>query len=572
MSVKRLFYLMCIIGCLCGLLILQSVKESKNETVTIKRKNVEQQLMIEGEIPEKTTEWEFCVVGDESKELYKDIFSNVCRIMEDIHVSWRMAEQITEEDMENTSTVFVFCDDVIHKYVDLQQLASFVENGGKIVAAAGLAEGYEDSYLQPVLGIVEKTIKENYNKFHFCENLLPLQSEEMEYTGYNVSTWISLRDKTNVLLETTEKKVPIIYTSSFGEGECLVVNGTLLSDFNCIGILTGSLGEMLEPFVYPVLGVKSIFLDNFPMVTYINDPVCMKLYGRTTEGFVRDVVWPVFQNIAVTDQVVYTSSVLSVSNRDSFPEINSDLFKTLGKSALQFDGEFVYAANIFSEEKEEELYRNEKFIDGFEKVFTNYDISGMVMMSEEGEIREVIHALDKEVLAVRGNLNAENEEERICFTEDFFVFPKVTEGFESSDGDWLDIKSVLAAYGMLSHTFDVNNLISSNEEEAKWDQDKILLSEFEKDILQETQFLNPVTLSETQYIVKSYLGLDYGYNCEENELHLYADNFVQGQTFYVRTEKEIEEAVGADFEKISEGYYMVKLKMPEAVFTLNVRE
>ena len=87
-------------------------------------------------------------------------------------------------------------------------------------------------------------------------------------------------------------------------------------------------------------------------------------------------------------------------------------------------------------------------------------------------------------------------------------------------------------------------------------------------ILQKTDFLYPVTLSETGYIVKSYLGLDYAYDMEEKEIHLYADNFVPGQAFYVRTKGEIQKAEGAGFEKVSDGYYMVRLKSPEAVLVL----
>ena len=64
------------------------------------------------------------------------------------------------------------------------------------------------------------------------------------------------------------------------------------------------------------------------------------------------------------------------------------------------------------------------------------------------------------------------------------MFPEATNGFKGSEGEWLDVKSVLASYGMVSHTFDVNNLISANENEAIWDRDKVLLGEFKEDILQ----------------------------------------------------------------------------------------
>jgi len=204
---------------------------------------------------------------------------------------------------------------------------------------------------------------------------------------------------------------------------------------------------------------------------------------------------------------------------------------------------------------------------GFEKVFTDYEINGLVMMSE-GNPENAIKVLGKDIIAVRGDLRTKEKEFRIDYNDNYFVFPGATKGFGSNEGEWLDVKSVLAVYGMLSHTFDVNNLITAKEETAGWDTDKVFLEKFEKDILQKTDFLYPVTLSETGYIVKSYLGLDYAYDMEEKEIHLYADNFVPGQAFYVRTKGEIQKAEGAGFEKVCDGYYMVRLKSPEAVLVL----
>ena len=83
------------------------------------------------------------------------------------------------------------------------------------------------------------------------------------------------------------------------------------------------------------------------MITYINDKACMKLYGCSTESFVRDVVWPNFQGISLRTDTPYTSGILTVaSSEKSFPTVNDSLFTTIGKSALQYDGKLIYKEDI----------------------------------------------------------------------------------------------------------------------------------------------------------------------------------------------------------------------------------
>lgn len=552
-----------IIG-ICSIFVIYNVNENNRRTVEINHHAVQEAEFFPSILKDEKQQWNFYVVKSKEKE-NKQIFDNISRMMDDMKVSWRVGNEVTAEVLTQENLVLVFCDSIVSSYVDLELLGEFIENGGRMVMAAGLADGYTDSYLNPILGIIEKTIKENYYNYLMKEEILPLQQETMSYDGYSLSSWITVRDTAEVMMSEAQKEVPIVYSHRFGNGKVLVFNTTFLNDWKCMGIFVGALGNYLENFIYPVMGTKLLFLDNFPMVTYINDTVSMKLYGRTTEAFVRDVVWPVFQSMSVNNNVLYTSSVACLGKQGFyFPDINDDLFRTLGKSALQFNGEFIYGASL---SEGEEPVRNERFLEGFKNTFVNYEVTGLAMM-EGNRADQAKELLGKEIFAVRMKPEENEGEGRISYNEDYFIFPEATRNFEEAENGWTSLKSVLAAYGIVSHTFDINELISVDEESAGWDQDKKLLEDFSEEILGETDFLTASTLSDVKNIVKSYTNLKYSYSFEDDKVHLSVGDAMKGQAFFVRTPTAIVEAAGAEYRKINDTYYIVRIQQPEVVLML----
>lgn len=522
LSLKRLAYVLFIVFGICGIFIVYNINESSSKTVAKEKPDTEEIEWIEGQSFSKSEEYHFYVVGSEEKEIYKDIYRNVCQLMEDMKVVWNKKDTIGEEELENRNAVIVFCDDVVNPYVELPQLVQFIENGGKVILAAGVAEGYEDSYLMPVLGILEKTIKENYQNFHFMKPFFALQEEYMTYDGYNMSTWMNVRKDADVYVEDQQKKVPVLYAYPYGKGKTFVVNATILSDNRCMGFLTAGIGSLLEEFVYPVLGTESIYLDDFPVDSYVNDSVCMKLYGRTSEAFVRDVVWPVFQGMAVRNEVRYTASVMHAKAKDgSDLGINESFLKTIEKSVMMYNGEMTYASDC--------------------KV-------------------------------VRGKFQAQNQEERMAVLEDVCVFPEATDGIDLEGGNMLAIASVLTSHGMVSHSFNINRIVCMDEEYASWKVDKKQLRAFEKKILKETDYLQKTTLTETRNPLKSYRNLEYTWRRNDDSLEIYATKFVEGQPFLFRTEGEITDAKGTEYVKLDNHYYFLRLLLPKVVLKMEEGE
>ena len=565
LPLRRLGYILFIVIGISSLFMIYNINEKNNETVLISNKSIEKKdVLVCQETISTQSEIHFYVVGNGEKDIYKDIYQNICQVMEDLKVSWSQIDRI-EKELQDSNAVIVFCDDVLSKYVDLQRLATFVEDGGKVVLAAGVAEGYQDAYLHPILGIIEKTIKENYNQFNVSKGFFPLQDDVMTYDGYNISSWMNVKNDAEIFIQDDETNVPIVYTYPYGDGKTLIINATFMSDRRCSGVLTAGLGELLDGFVYPVLGVECVFLDNFPIVTYINDSACMKLYGRSTEAFVRDVVWPVFQGIAVRNDIKYTSSVLSVSEgKGVFPNVSDSLFNTIGKSALQYNGEMAYAADSTNVDK---IYLNDNFIQRFDTTFPNYTIEAMVMVNGES-IPETITALGRDIKTVRGKLSADSNKARMALCDEYIVFPEATNGIKLDEGNMFAIASILSSHGIVSHTFDVNSIMTIDEMDARWDKDKRQLSEFEKRVFSKTDYLQKVSLSETVNMLMSYLGMEYTWEKEGNTIKIMSDRITEGQPFWVRTKGKIVKAEGAEYVMVTEGYYCVRLKKTSALLIL----
>lgn len=562
LSWKRLLYVVLIVTAVSCVFMLYNINEERARHVRIRNVQEEQPEFLEERQPDDADRPQVRLLGAGGEALYQEIYENIRQIFGNLHYRVLEEERLSRETLERDALV-VFCDGSVSRYTDLKELGEFVAGGGKVILAAGLPEGTEDSYLWPLLGIREKSVRENYNRLRFEKALLPLQAEEMRYEGYNLSTWLAVDEDAAVYIRDADSGVPLLYTCAYGEGKICLINGTFLADPQCAGLLTGALGTVQEELLYPVLGTKTVFLDNFPMITFLNDKLCMQMYGCSTESFVRDVVWPDFQGMSLRTQTPYTSSVLAAASSDrNFPAIDDSLFTAIGKSALQYGGELIYAANC---EKDGEICYNQDFIDEFRSVFTNYEIQGLAVQTDHFT-EEMLAVPGARIRAVRRTLSAEGA--GFSCEKAYLEFPAATVGNSMEEGNLFAVSSVLAAYGMISHVFDINTLIAKDEETASWDTDKKQIALFEKQILGKTPWLEGRVLSHMESAVRSYLQLDYTWKRDGDRLVLDCSHGVKGQAFFFRTKGRIREAEGVTYEDAGNGYYILRVLQNHAVLTM----
>lgn len=569
LPLKRLIYIIFFVILISSVFMIYNINTERSHAVDIVHVETEQMELLGTEQDIGSKPRKYLLVGDSKKQLYGNILQNAEQLLKDWKVGYAKVDgtKFNTETLTNNEIV-IFCDDIASAYVDLKDLGEYISKGGRVIFAAGIAEGHQDSYLLPFMGISEKSTKTVSSNFQFMDNLLPLQKESLQYAGYNASTRLALRDSVKVYIKDNETGNPILFTYSYGDGTSCVINGNLLADFNSCGLLSGSIALLEEVLIYPVLGVRCIYLDNFPMVTYLNDIRCMKLYGRTTESFVRDVVWPVFQGMSLRQSTPYTSSVLVAGpNESTFPEVSESLFVTIGKSALQYGGELAYAVNMGETES---LWVNRKFIEEFQSVFKNYTVRSLVLNSPD-VVDSVTDWAPDTIEAVRGHMSSQDGRFRFSYNKDWFSFPVATFGNQMENGNLFESMSIVSAYGMISHVFDVNGMVSQNDEVGMWDLDKKEIAVFEQELLSKTPYLEGMTLSQTKNKVNSFVNLDFSYDISKNKVEIRAKNFVKGQTFFMKFDGEIKAATGLSYKDIGKNYYILSLQDTNAVIELEAR-
>ena len=61
--------------------------------------------------------------------------------------------------------------------------------------------------------------------------------------------------------------------------------------------------------------------------------------------------------------------------------------------------------------------------------------------------------------------------------------------------------------------------------------------------------------------------MDYAWKRTGKIIEIWADRMVEGQSFLLRTDQRIIDSEGADYEKVSDNYYFVRLYQTKAELT-----
>lgn len=562
LSFKRLLYIVLMVVVLGGIFLIYNINESRPASaLTQSSPDPEQEFTETRQVDEgdKPRVW---ILGDMEDGQCGEIYGNVRRFCEDIHLTVAGEGRLDMEGIKERDLV-IFCDTAIGRYADMTQLEGFIAGGGRVILAAGLAEGDEDLPLRPALGIREKSAGKDYHDLIFEKPLLPAQPEQAWYDGNSHSARIEVDADASVYIRDAEEDVPILYTYAWQKGSVCLINGTFLADIRFMGLLTGAIGTLLPDFIYPVLGVKAVFLDNFPVVTPADDELCRQVYGYSADGFVRDVVWPSFQGLSLRTDTPYTCGILAgASSGEGDGTAGAELFTVVAKSVLQFGGELVYAADC---RKEGEVVFDRDVIERFSADFPGYTVQGLTVESDNF-FPEMMDVPGADIRFVRGML--ESHDTRLSWEEGYTVFPAATEGNSMEDGNLFAICSVLGSYGMVSHVFDIGMLIATDEDTAAWDLDSRQIGLFESEILASAPWLEGRTLSQTESDVRSYQDMDYGYTESDSRIELYCSSVAKGQAFFYHTGGRIVCAEGLTYQDAGNGYYLLRIQENNGIITL----
>lgn len=562
-SFKRFVHIILIIAGVGGIFLIYNIHESRPASVqSLTGSALEREFMAEKQVDKGDTPrvW---ILGDPEDARCGAIYENVRQLCQDLQLTVAGEGRLNEAAAE-ARDLLIFCDDSVSRWADPEGLTRFVAGGGRVILAAGLAEGDGNSVLWPVFGVQALSPGDDFHYLAFEKPLLPLQPEKAWYDGSSGSLRMKVSAEAKVYMRVVaDEDIPILYTHAYERGSVCVINGTFLADVRCAGLLTGAMTALLPDFIYPVLGVKAVFLDNFPMITPEDDELCRQLYGYSAEGFVRDVMWPAFQGVSLRSNTHYTSGILAAaSSEERFETGNDAVLTTICKSALKFGGELAYAVNCREDGK---IVWNQDFIDRFSGLFTGYTVQSLTLETDNFS-PEMLEVPGAEIRAVRGML--ESRDTRLSWEDGRTVFPAVSAGNTMDDGNLFAIYSILGAYGLVSHVFDVRSLITREDDPAAWDKSKLQIGYFESEILSRAYWLEGRTLSETEGDVRSYQDMNYGWTRDAGQIRLDCGGAVKGQAFFFHTDDRIGKAEGLTYLDLGEGYYLLRMQEEHGTLTL----
>lgn len=562
LSFKRLLYIVLIVVILGGIFLIYYINENQSENIRIQSSSVPEREFIETGRIEEGERPRVWLLGDSEDARCGEIYDNVRQLCKDLHLTVAGEGHFDLTGAEERDLV-IFCSDSAGSYADLAELEKFIAKGGRVILAAGLAEGKKESRLWPVFGIREMSAGEDCHELVFEKPLLPVQPEKAYFDGKSGSAQIQTRADASVYIRDEKNDAPILYTYDWKKGGVCLINGTFLADIRNMGLLTGAISVLEPDFIYPVLGVKAVFLDNFHRITSADDELCRRVYGYSAEGFIQDVVWPAFQGISLRTDTPYTFSILAAaSSGKELGAVNDALFTAIGRLVLQFGGELVYAADCPEDGK---VVFDHDFIDCFSSAFEGYPVRGLALENDHF-FPEMADVPGADIGFIRGSL--ESGDMRLSWGNGYAVFPAATWGNSMEEGNLLAICSVLGAYGMVSHVFDISTLIAGDGDTAAWDFYKKQIGLFESEILACVPWLEGRTLSQTGDDVRSYQDLDYGWIKDGSRIEFYCSGAVKGQAFFYHTDGRIAGAEGMAYQDVGNGYYLLRIQESRGVIML----
>ncbi|MEG1388723.1 MAG: DUF2194 domain-containing protein [Angelakisella sp.] len=516
----------------------------------------------------------YIVVGKPVDSYESAVKENVCSILDSIKVGYSTKDVLTREDLTDTGTAIIFVERNLSKVADLELLANYVDGGGHILLASGLPDAVDSAYLNPVFGIIERGEYLLCDDVTFLEGTLPYPKVSVEngYPSYSYSS--RLNESCEILLSGNNSN-PLVWVNRYINGSCAVINGTFMENKISEGIFLGALAAMEENFIYPVLGTKTVYFDAIPPLTINNDQKSYEYYGRSAEAFIRDKLWGDLLKSAVTMDFKITSSFLGIDT-DSFnpATVNRQTFAYICRQVLQHGGEITLAGNHteLQDLPENKAQAVEKL---FSSIFPNYNIYGYYPLYGKVDVEDfyTLRASFNKLNVMRCLLTGDD---KVSTVDDFqllpdgtIIYPTLTYGYSSTGMQMYSFLSMLTGRGVVSHSFDVNSLFTTPEEDSSWNHLGKRYDKLCSDFFGKTRWLAPTTLSEAAQEYRRYELLEYSADYAEDRVTVNCHSMVPENKFLFRSSRKIKSIAGGEYRVLYPNFYLITAREPDIIIELN---
>ena len=402
---------------------------------------------------------------------------------------------------------------------------------------------------------------------------------------------VTLSDDSTVEISSLDG-TPVIWTHPFGRGKFIVFNGNERLDKSNAGFLASLIAHAGEESIYPIVGVKIFFLDDFPApAPKAIIPKLQKETGLNMAEFYRQEWWPFMAALARKNNLLYTASMIESYNTDvdgDFEGPDSSVrenFIAQGRELLAIGGELglhgynhqpLTLKNIpdtgyepWPDEKWmadslRELYRYARGL------YPDYDFRVYIppanILDEKG--LEAVKETLPDVRVISSVYNGPADSPWLI--QDFsrkdgmYSIPRVSSGYVPDETQRIAALSSILEMGVFSHFVHPDEILYTENEGYTWKDMQDGLSSFMEETTRRFPWLTPVTVSESIPYFDDYFDLDYRIIRNPHFVEIHAWNFKNEARFLLHSSHTLDHVDGAEVEKIDEGTWFIRMKNPEA--------
>lgn len=546
--------------------------------------------------------------SDVSQKLSVNL-EKVCKWLKMDYELLDVSRRDTVSYMEYDLLVIALEDIENHFGTDIARVMDYVDKGGRLFWAIMPEEmGTCFNSVYRKLGITDVGGFAQTDGFVFREELMPgsrgLEFEGEEFT--DIAAAFQLESGCKIYVESTENKIPLIWSYDYGEGRTIFYNATSSSADFFTGMLAGCITELYGEFMYPVINAKVVFIDDFPSMQYNSDSdVIKEEYNRTVKEFYRDIWWPDMQSAAQKYNVAYTGLFMATYNNIVEPErfeyVRDEMEQYYGNSLLKnnfemgahgYNHQSLTLAGGTPAEMGYNPWKNQedmeaslkKLIEITDDLFNDVKFQTYVppsnYLSETGRAAVVAALPDLKVIS---GVYTDEGSDGDVYVQDFEMaedgvaeFPRITSGMLKSDYDDFVALNGCALYGVYSHFIHPDDILDE-ERSAGQNWQELLDNYCERlnFINERYNGLRALTASVAADALKIAYNADVSYTVTEDKIIGRVFNFYGETQIYLKSEKEPKSASeGCTITPVTDvydtDYYLVKLSKPS--FMINLEE
>lgn len=386
----------------------------------------------------------------------------------------------------------------------------------------------------------------------------------------------------------SQENIPIVWEHPYGKGKFIVYNGVNLGHKSNVGILSGLLSLTKNNYIYPVLGIMAVFIDDFPApIPEGNFDKIHQEFQLSTADFFRQIWWPEMLRISSSYDVKYTGLIIeSYDVRVKPPfvpdtRVNPINLVVYGRELLKSGGELgihgynhlplttsdhnnntIYNSWQTQEDMLTSLQELRRYVKEF---FPDYQIRAYVppdnILSPDGKaaIQEIFPEIKIFCSFYEGYKKEGSYYQTFAMNSDgTFEFPRVTTGFVPNNYmQWISL-NVLSTWGVFSHFVEPYEIFYEKDKDFSW---QVFQKGFEKIISTnklDYPWLRPTTASEAIEYMADYFNANYTLEETADEIIINCENFRKEMFFILKTNRKIAKVQDCQFEIIDSTSYLIK--------------